>query len=161
MSEVQDNSREVLKGAYGNDGKYFVTGARDRAARVYDVDARGSLRKRCDPLPHKGWVRAFGIYSNGLVAKLLSADQSADGRPLLVRWDLGSCRRETEAALGSPAQQIVDVAVSPSGVVGVVLSDHSVFLGSALKLDDLAPIEIGSAKAICGPVANMGTAVSS
>jgi WD40 repeat protein len=44
---VEDDSRETLTGQYSPDGTKFVTGGRDRQARLYDVAADGQLIYRC------------------------------------------------------------------------------------------------------------------
>jgi len=108
---VRDNERETLTGRYSPDGSRFVTGARDRLARVYNVDERGKMALACS-VEHEDWVRSVAFSPDGaLVASTGTYGGRADN--VLRIWRASDCRVERTVSAG-PAV-VLRIAYRPDG----------------------------------------------
>jgi WD40 repeat protein len=74
---VHDDTLETLAGAYSPDGTRFVTGGRDRLARLYRVDAQGNLSFLCK-VPHDDWVFSLTFLNDG---RSVASAGAVEGKP--------------------------------------------------------------------------------
>ena len=74
---VHDDTLETLAGAYSPDGSRFVTGGRNRVARLYKVDAQGQLERLCN-VSHDDWVLSLTFLNDG---RSVASVGSVDGKP--------------------------------------------------------------------------------
>jgi WD40 repeat protein len=108
ITTIQVDPREALIGRYNTDGSLFITGGRDRQARVYSVDEDGQFKYLCH-LTHQDWVSTLLFFSNGNT--VLSVDKSADADHDIIHiWNAGTCSLERNIDLGDV--QISDIALS-------------------------------------------------
>jgi WD40 repeat protein/energy-coupling factor transporter ATP-binding protein EcfA2 len=108
---VQDDNEETLWGRYSPDGAKFASGGRTGLARMYSVDADGSLHPLCS-VRHDGEVRSIAFSPDGRQA--LSVGNREGVADNVVRlWDAADCRVVRDFPVG--ADEVYAVAYASSG----------------------------------------------
>lgn len=108
---IRDTTTETLIGRYSPDGSAFVSGGRDRYARLYQVDALGGFKYQCR-VSHADWVFSVAFSPDGKTVISAGTSQGKSDNVIQL-WSAAGCTPQPAIPVGSA---LVDsLAVSPDG----------------------------------------------
>jgi WD40 repeat protein len=111
--EVKDDTRETLRGRYSPDGNWFVSGGRDKVARVYSVANDGRLQLTPCKIQHESWIYGLAISTRDtLVASSGTSDRLAENS--IKVWRADTCEVKVSLPVGRAYVPGIDLSYDGS-----------------------------------------------